>query len=1276
MKDPEIFKVRFPAASFHLIPYEGSLDNSGERLELIDASGEVSDSVRFNDRYPFSFSADGLGNSLHRQCVDSLGDAPFNWEAKLPSPGNYPEGEACVPKPENQDPSQYPVVISEIHYHPAGDPDPLEEFIELINRSETSVNLAGWRFTRGIRYTFPPNSILNPGERCLVAQDPELLISQFNFDPNFVFGPFQENSQLSNSGETVAFENAQGILQEQIRYRDSGRWPAFADGLGGSLQRADLYSDSTAPGNWRVAKFSPPATGEGQEWQKVEWEGIHEGSRFYFYLQDEGEALLDSVTLEVIGGDGTNYFQNGDFDSPFDRFSATGNHVTSRRLSSGGFGDDGPCALISASGPGSGFQSALRYTFPVRPPEETRVRLSFQIKFRSGESRFIARSSVAQEDNGILYISGDSKSGETVSINPTPLNENPVNETSQPPTVDFIDFQPRRPRSDDTVILQAQVISETTPTVIVKIEGGDREPLEVPLSDDGNTPDSVAGDGIFSGVIPPYPHNTLVWFSIQAKSSEEVSTVWPRFKNPSEVSGWYVHDSIPDVTDPVRLFHLITPGSLQDLSCSPGAYREGDFVDHKGRARRGVGIKFRGDTACNYPKKPIRVRFNKGDTFEGQSRLNFNAGWNDKGMFREPFGFKLFEDAGVPYCETHVARVHTRNGAFHGMYFTIEDPREEFLERNEFHSNTALYKARTPLRSPSTSGLEPRTEISQERLSEVGFFANRMLGLNGQALVDHLNETLDVEQVIDYQAVQVIIIDGDSVAKNWLLTLGHPTYLDPDSGPTPQDKIGMLPWDIDLSYGQMLLTTDVRHYNIHPLFQTQTYPFHDQGYHGILTALLQRAPDDYYIKAYYGRMWNLLQDKFVPDRLNKQMDDYDDATLRLAQLDLQKWGRWGSQAQNPAFWRTDARTFFQRRHAFLVDHLRRTRPTTLGRTYQYVPQAKVRITEIHYNPKGEDLEEFIEIHNFENETVDLSGWNIPLVGFTFSSQARIEAGETILVAKRPDLLNLWPELAEIKIFGPFRHSLSNQGADLRLRDDGDAGKYYPETVDLVRYRDGQGWPQAADGSGMSLELIERDFDNDFSSSWRAGWSPGIASQENLPPQIDLEVIPLTSPANSVLLSARNSTDPEGDLIDFEWNLPNQNLTGELVTFTAEAPGTYSVLVTATDAYGKASSLVSEIVISENNEPQFRRGDANLDRITDLSDAITMLGHLFLGDPATPRCSKSLDFDDTGELDLTDPITLLAHLFLGNHTPNPPFPDCGVDPTEDKLTCEDGSSCLN
>lgn len=81
---------------------------------------------------------------------------------------------------------------------------------------------------------------------------------------------------------------------------------------------------------------------------------------------------------------------------------------------------------------------------------------------------------------------------------------------------------------------------------------------------------------------------------------------------------------------------------------------------------------------------------------------------------------------------------------------------------------------------------------------------------------------------------------------------------------------------------------------------------------------------------------------------------------------------------------------------------------------------------------------------------------------------------------------------------------------------------------------------------------------------------------------------------------------------------------------------------------------------------FIRGDANNDAEVDLSDAISILGDLFLGNPATAPCQDALDADDNGEVELTDAVYLLEGLFTGGDNPPPPYPLPGVDPTLDTL----------
>jgi hypothetical protein len=88
---------------------------------------------------------------------------------------------------------------------------------------------------------------------------------------------------------------------------------------------------------------------------------------------------------------------------------------------------------------------------------------------------------------------------------------------------------------------------------------------------------------------------------------------------------------------------------------------------------------------------------------------------------------------------------------------------------------------------------------------------------------------------------------------------------------------------------------------------------------------------------------------------------------------------------------------------------------------------------------------------------------------------------------------------------------------------------------------------------------------------------------------------------------------------------------------------------------------------------FRRGDANGDGRINITDAIWIVGGLFLGQPFG-ACTDASDVDDDGRLILTDAIYAVSALFQGGPPPPPPYPDCGNDTTDDDLTCTAPSRC--
>jgi len=83
------------------------------------------------------------------------------------------------------------------------------------------------------------------------------------------------------------------------------------------------------------------------------------------------------------------------------------------------------------------------------------------------------------------------------------------------------------------------------------------------------------------------------------------------------------------------------------------------------------------------------------------------------------------------------------------------------------------------------------------------------------------------------------------------------------------------------------------------------------------------------------------------------------------------------------------------------------------------------------------------------------------------------------------------------------------------------------------------------------------------------------------------------------------------------------------------------------------------IANPDDEVPFVRGDPNEDGLVDLSDAVFLLNHMFLGGPIPP-CRPVVDINRDGNLDLSDPIHLLGYLFQTGLPPSAPFPDCGFD----------------
>lgn len=143
--------------------------------------------------------------------------------------------------------ASFDVVISEIHYNPAGGA-PLEhlEYVELQNVGAADVDLSGWSFVEGIRYTFPEGSVL-PGRGYLVVS-PDPPSARAAYGLSRVEGPY--SGRLDNGGEILALVDREGNLVSRLHYLDEDPWPSLPDGLGPSLEFTGVDLEDDLPSRW------------------------------------------------------------------------------------------------------------------------------------------------------------------------------------------------------------------------------------------------------------------------------------------------------------------------------------------------------------------------------------------------------------------------------------------------------------------------------------------------------------------------------------------------------------------------------------------------------------------------------------------------------------------------------------------------------------------------------------------------------------------------------------------------------------------------------------------------------------------------------------------------------------------------------------------------------------------------------------------------------------------------------------------------------------------
>jgi len=484
----------------------------------------------------FALQANGetiyLLNSNATRVIDAV---RYEGQANGAASGRFPDGtpgfqplNARTPGTTNAPPLPSEIVINEIMYNPiSGDND--DEYVELHNPRALPVNVGDWQFTAGIRYTFPPNTMIPSGGYLVVAANAARLATNYaGLNSANLVGNF--NGNLSNGGERLAlgkpdvsFTTNNGVVTtnifyivvDEVTYVDGGRWGRWADGGGSSLELIDPRSDNRVGANWADSDETAKSS-----WTVVEQTGVLEtgvpapinavvpaqADRLQVILLEAGEALVDDVEVLVSGA---NRVPNGGFESGTSGWIFGGTHSKSSGETTSGY-NSARSLRLRASNRGDNTANRLSAALSPAIAPGTTATMRAKVRWLRGHPEILFRlRGNYLEAFGRLAV--PSNLG-------TPGAPNSQARANAGPVITDTAHRPALPQASQPIRVTTRVSDPDgvqSVTLRYRVDP-DATLLNAAMVDDGTGGDALAGDGVYTALIPGQSAGKLVAFRIEA----------------------------------------------------------------------------------------------------------------------------------------------------------------------------------------------------------------------------------------------------------------------------------------------------------------------------------------------------------------------------------------------------------------------------------------------------------------------------------------------------------------------------------------------------------------------------------------------------------------------------------------------------------------------------------------------------------------------------------------------------------------------------------------
>jgi hypothetical protein len=485
-------------ASFNQTNLGFALSSGGERIYFRNgANSNVLDAARFEAQ------ANGVSSGRHPD------GAPGFSELVTPTPGT-----------NNSVLLIRDLVINEIMYNPISR-DSDDEFIELHNRGGVPMNLAGWRLTGGISFTFPPNASVPANGYLVIARNAARLLLRYpSLNAINTVGDF--NGSLANGGERITLTmpdrsfttngnvittNINYVVADEVTYRDGGQWGQWSDGGGSSLELIDARSDNRLAANWADSDETAKAPWTTVEVRGVLDNGTSAADQLQTFLQGAGECLIDDVEVRTMAG--VNVVANSTFEGGATGWTAEGTQSQSVPEAGGGFNSTRSYRVIAVD---RGDNQVNRIRTPLTAAQASGQTNTIRAKVRwlRGHPEILFRL------RGNWHEAAVSMDLPTNLGTPGAANSRAV--PNAPPAIYSVAHHPPVPAANEAVVVTARVYDPDGLTAVQlrhRLDPGTTLNT-VAMRDDGTGGDAVAGDGLYSATLPGQSFGALVAFRVQA----------------------------------------------------------------------------------------------------------------------------------------------------------------------------------------------------------------------------------------------------------------------------------------------------------------------------------------------------------------------------------------------------------------------------------------------------------------------------------------------------------------------------------------------------------------------------------------------------------------------------------------------------------------------------------------------------------------------------------------------------------------------------------------